>query len=126
MRLLDENSSPSEAFLRESLKLAGEALIEAEAKHKALVYSLKEKNQQESEKLMIEIDIKKEALKEHQRQFAQSEEQHKLMREALLNEISALRQSWSWRFTKPIRVVHAFFFVRSASGPGQRSSSLRF
>lgn len=66
MQPLDDNPSRSEAFLRESIKLASEALIEAEVKHKK------------------EIQV-------------------------LENKLSELRQSRSWRFTKPLRIVYAFF-----------------
>lgn len=81
MQPLDENPSRSEAFLRESIKLASEALIEAEVKHK----------------------------KEIQVLISSMVEKHEGVRETLENELSELRHSRSWRFTKPLRIVYAFF-----------------
>lgn len=118
MQPLDENPSRSEAFLRESIKLASETLIEAETKHKTIVHSLNEKHQQESEKLQEEISslkgqinfqtqTLKETIQAQKTQIDSLNEQLERERRTLVNEIMALRQSRSWRFTRPLRIVYA-------------------
>lgn len=120
MQPLDENPSRSEAFLKESIKLASETLIEAETKHKTIVYSLNETHQQESEKLQEEIaslkeqinfqtQTLKETIQEQKTQISSLNEQLERERRTLVSEIVALRQSRSWRFTRPLRIVYAFF-----------------
>ena len=123
MQPLDENPSRSEAFFRESIRLASETLIEAETKHKTFVYSLNEKHQQESEKLQDEISSLKEqinlptqtlmeTIQEQKTRIAYLNEQLERERTTLVSEIVALRQSRSWRLTRPLRIVYVIFTKR--------------
>lgn len=124
MQPLDENPSRSEAFFRESIRLASETLIEAEEKHKTLVYSLNEKHHQESEKVKEEISglkelinsqtqTLKETIQAQETQITSLNEQLERERRNLVSEIVALRQSRSWRFTRPLRIVYALVFHKA-------------
>lgn len=106
MQPFDENPSRSEAFLRESIKLASETLIDLEARHKEEIALL-------NQTIMAKEQSLEGLVWEKNRHIASLNEKHENVRKSQEEEIRQLRQSRSWRITKPLRMTYAFFFQKA-------------